>query len=202
MAIGRLQVAFIAARLEALPKENAEAVHRLLYQTRTGLKLGASAAPDREEDRAPVLVWGEMGPLLAYALGDPEWQAIVGMGDFFRDLYSDMPPLMDLGASAVAREYRAHCCMAACKSNYLLYVEEDVTTKLANAARLGVGLGAVCADAVENLNGMLKRAYNDHTASGDAGGHIPRKGGGGCFACMEVVVFEVSSPPADPRNPR
>ena len=41
---------------------------------------------------------------------------------------------------------------------------------LAYAVRLGVGLGAVCADVVESLNAILKRAYNDHTA----------RGGGGC----------------------
>ena len=37
---------------------------------------------------------------------------------------------------------------------------------VANAARLGVGLGAVCADVVEGLNAILKWAYNDHTACG------------------------------------
>ena len=59
---------------------------------------------------------------------------------------------------------------------------------------LGVGLGAVCADVVESLNAILKRAYNDHTArgwGGDAGGHIPRKGAAGSFASMGTVVFEI-----------
>ena len=46
MAIGRLQVAFVEARLESLPKENAEAMQRLLHRARTGVKLGATAAPD------------------------------------------------------------------------------------------------------------------------------------------------------------
>ena len=59
MAIGRLQVAFVGARLEALPKEDAEAVQRLLYRTHTGVKLGASAAPDGEEARA--LGMGKIG---------------------------------------------------------------------------------------------------------------------------------------------
>ena len=36
MAIGRLQVAFVKARLESLPKENAEAVQRLLYRHARG----------------------------------------------------------------------------------------------------------------------------------------------------------------------
>ena len=46
MAIGRFQVAFVEARKESLPKENAEAVQRLLYPARTGVRLGATAAPD------------------------------------------------------------------------------------------------------------------------------------------------------------
>ena len=44
-----------------------------------------------------------------------------------------------------------------------------MTAAVANAARLGVGLGAVCPDVVESLNGILKRAYNDHTARGGGG---------------------------------
>ena len=72
MAIGRLQVAFVEARLESLPKENAEAVERLLYRARRGVKLGATAAPDGEEARVLYLAWEEMGPLLAYAPEDPE----------------------------------------------------------------------------------------------------------------------------------
>ena len=141
MAIGRLHVAFVEARLESLPKENAEAVQRSLYRARTGVKLGATAAPDGEEARALFLAWEEMGPLLAYAPEDPEWQAVVAMRDLLRDLYCDTPPLNDPGASAVAWQYRAHCCKAACQSNYLLCLEEDVTMAVANAARLGVGLG-------------------------------------------------------------
>ena len=136
-----------------------------------------------------------MGTLLADAPEDPEWQAVVAMRGLLRDLYCDTPPLNDLGASVVAQQYRAHCCKAACPSNYLLYLEEDVTTAVANAARLGVGLGAVCADVVESLNAILKQAYNDHTArgggGGDAGGHIPGKGGGGSFASMGMVVSEI-----------
>ena len=165
-----------------------------MYRARTGVNLGATAATDGEEARALFLAWEEMGPLLAYAPEDPEWQAVVAMRDLLRDLYSDTPPLNDLGASAVARQYRAHCCKAACQSNYLLYLEEDVTTAVAIAARLGVGLRAVCADVVESLNAILKRAYNDHMArggGGDAGGHIPRKGGGGSFASMGMVVSEI-----------
>ena len=119
------------------------------------------------------------------------------MRDLLRDLYSDTPPLNDLGAFAVARQYRAHCCKAACQPNYLLYLEHDVTTAVANAARLGVGLEAVCADVVESPNAIFKRAYNDHTVRGGggggviAGGHVPRKGGGGIFASMGMVVSEI-----------
>ena len=142
-----------------------------------GVKLGASAAPDGEEARALFLAWEEMGTLLAYAGEDPEWQAFVAIRDLLRNLYNDTPPLNDLGASAIAKTYRAHCCKVACHSDYLLYVELDVTTAVDNAARLGAGLGTVCADVVESLNAILKRAYNDHTApggGGDAGGHSPR----------------------------
>ena len=171
MAMLQLQVAFVEARLESLPKESAEAVQRLFYRARTRVKLGATAAPDGEEARALFLAWEEMGLLLAYAPEDPEWQAVVAMRDLLRDLYGDTPPHNDLGACAAARQYRARCCKAAFQSNYLLYLEEDVTTAVANAARLGVGLGAVCADVVESLNAILKRAYNNHTA---------REGGGGC----------------------
>ena len=143
MAIGRLQVAFVEARLESLPKENAEAVKRLLYRARTGVKLGATAAPHGEEARALFLAWEEMGPVLANAPEDPKWQAVVAMRDLLRDLYCDTSPLTDLGASAAARQYRAHCCKAVCHCNYLLYLEEDVTTAVANAIRLRVGVGAV-----------------------------------------------------------
>ena len=113
MAIGRLQVAFVEARPESLSKENAEALQRLLSRTCTGVKLGATAAPDGQEARALFLACEEMGPLLAYAPEDPKWQAVGAMTDLLRDLCSDTPPLNDLGASAVARQYRAHCYKAA-----------------------------------------------------------------------------------------
>ena len=45
-----------------------------------------------------------------------------------------------------------------------------MTTAVANAPRLGVGLGA-CVDVVESLKAILKWAYNDHTARG--GGCMP-----------------------------
>ena len=170
MAMGRLQVAFIEARLGDLPKDNATAVQRVLYRACTGVKLGSSAAPDGEEARALFLAWEEIGPLLAYAPEDGEWQAVVAMRDLLWDLYSDTPSRADLRAAEVARAYRLHCYKAACQSHYLFYLEEDVTLAVANAAELGVGLGAVCADVVESLNTILKRAYNDHTARGGGGG--------------------------------
>ena len=46
MAIGRLQVAFIETRLVDLPKENTDAVQRVLYRARTGVKfLGVTSCP-------------------------------------------------------------------------------------------------------------------------------------------------------------
>ena len=81
MAIGRLQVAFIETRLVDLPKENTDAVQRVLYRARTGVKLGATGAPHGEEARALFLAWEELGPLLDYVPEDGEWQAVVAMRD-------------------------------------------------------------------------------------------------------------------------
>ena len=127
MAIGQLQVAFIETRLVDLPKENVNAVQQVLYRARTGVKLGASAAPDGEGARALFLAWEELGPLLDYVPEDGEWQAVMAMCDPLRELYTDKPPRGDLPAAGVARAYRAHFCKEACQSNYLLYLEEDVT---------------------------------------------------------------------------
>ena len=52
MAMGRLQVAFIEARLGDLPKDSTVAVQHVLYLARTGVRFGASASPDGEEARA------------------------------------------------------------------------------------------------------------------------------------------------------
>ena len=41
MAMGRLQVAFIGARLGDLPKDNAVALQSVLYRAHTGVRLGA-----------------------------------------------------------------------------------------------------------------------------------------------------------------
>ena len=163
-------MAFIETRLVDLPKENVNAVQRVLYRARTGVKLGASAAPDGEEARALFLAWEELAPLLDYVPEDGEWQAVVAMRDLLRESYTDKPPRGDLRAAEVARAYHAHCCKEACQSNYLLYLEEDITEAVANARRLGVGLGGACADVVESLNATLKRTYNDHSG----------RGGGGC----------------------
>ena len=57
LAMGRLQVAFIEARLGDLPKDNAVAVQRVLYGACTGVSLGASTSPDREEARALSVAW-------------------------------------------------------------------------------------------------------------------------------------------------
>ena len=179
MAIGRLQVAFIETRLVDLPKENDGAVQRVLYRAVTGVKLGATEAPDGEEARALFLAWEELGPLLDYFPEDGEWQANVAMRDLLRELYTDKPPQGDPRAAKVARAYRAHCCKEACQSNYLLYLEVDVTEAVANARRLGVGLGAVCADVVESLKAILKRAYNDHLGRGGGCRGQPNSNGRG-----------------------
>ena len=193
VATAQLQVAFIETRLVDLPKENADAVQRDLYQARTGVKLGVKGAPDGEEARALFLACEELGPLLDYVSEDGEWQAVVAMCHLLRELNTDKPSRGDLRAAGVPRAYRAHCCKEACQSNYLLYLEEDVTEAVANARRLGVGLGAVCVNVVESLNAILKRAYNDHSGrgGGDAGGNPTRTGGGGSFTSGGVVVFKI-----------
>ena len=122
IAIGRLRVAFIEARLVDPPKENAEAVQWVLYRARTGVKLGALATPDGEEACALFLAWEEIGPLLDYVPEDGGWQAVVAMRDLLRDLYTDKPPCGDPRAAEVARAYRAHCCKESCQSNHLLYL--------------------------------------------------------------------------------
>ena len=163
-------MAFIETRHVDLPKENADALQRVLYWACTGLKLGATGAPDGEEARALFLVLEEFGRLLEYVPEDGEWQAVVAICDLLQEFYTDKPPRGDLRAAEVPRAYRAHCCKEACQSNYLPYLEEDVTEALANARRLGAGLGAVCADVVESLNAIFKRAYNDHLGRGGGGG--------------------------------
>ena len=44
-----------------------------------------------------------------------------------------------------------------------------MTLAAADAARLGVGLSAVCANVVQSLNAILNRAYKDHTPRGGGG---------------------------------
>ena len=193
MAIGRLQVAFIETHLVDLPKENADTVQRVLYRARTGVKLGASAAPDGKEAGALFLAWEELGPLLDYVPEDGEWQAAVAMRDLLRELYTDKPPRGDLRAPELARAYRAHCFKEAWPIKLPPLFGGGCHRGGGQRTPLGVGLGAVCADVVESLNAILKRAYNDHSGrvgGGDAGGTPTRTGGGGSFASVGVVVFK------------
>ena len=157
------------------------AVQRVLYRLRTGVKWGASAAPDEGEAWALFLALGGN-----CAPEDGKWQAAVAMQDLVRGLYSETPPRSDLRVAEVARAYHLYCCEATCQSNYPVYLEQDVTTAVTNTARLGVRLGTVCAHVIESLNAILKCAYNDHTArgrgGGGAGGENIRTGGGGGVA--------------------
>ena len=91
---------------------------------------------------------------------------MVAMRDLLRESNSHKPITRDLLAPEVVRTCRAHCCKAGCQSNCLLYLEEDVTTVVANVAPVQLGFGVVCADVVESLNALLKGAYKDHTARG------------------------------------
>ena len=138
LASGPPQVAFIESRIGELQKEDVVAVQRVL----SGVKLGALVAADGEEvARALFLAWEGIGQLLAYIVEDGERQAVVAMQDLLPDLYSKTPPRSNLRATEIAWAYRLHCYKTACQCNYLLYLEEDVTTAVANAARLGVGNG-------------------------------------------------------------
>ena len=103
MAMGRLQLASIDARLGDTTKDNALAVQRVLFRGCTGVSLGASASHDGEEARALFLTWEELGPLFAFAPEDDEWQAVVAMRNLLRDLYSDTPPRADLPAAEFTR---------------------------------------------------------------------------------------------------
>ena len=171
---GRLQVAFIEALLGDLAKDNATDVQPVLYRARRGARVGSLAAHGKEEASALFLAWEEIGPLLAYAPEDGEWEDVVAMRDLLVDLYSDTPPRDDLRAAEIVRAYYLHCSRAPCQSNCLLYLEEDVILALANAAALGLGLGALCANVAESLNAFLKRAY-----LGGGGGGITTGGRGG-----------------------
>ena len=132
--------------------------------------VGGFSSSDAEEAWALFLTWEELGPLLAYARRRMSGKRWLPCGTS-SGICTRIPLRADLRAAEVARAYRLHCCKAGCHSNYLLYLEEDVTLAVTNAARLGVGLGAVCADVVETLNAILKRAYDDLTAR--AGGRLP-----------------------------
>ena len=81
-----------------------------------------------------------------------------------------------------------------------MYLEEDVTLPVAYAAELRVGLGAVCADVVESLNAILKRAYKDHPARGGGGGGcgngIATEGAG--VVGLGLVVFKMCPSTATP----
>ena len=147
-------------------------MQRVLYRARTGVRLGSSATLDREEEHALFLAWEEIGPIFAYAPDEGGCQAVVAMRILFWNLYLHTPPRTDLRSAEAARAYRLHCYKAACQLNHLFYFEVDVTLAVANAAKLGVGLGAVCADVVESLTAILKGAYNDHTARGGRGGML------------------------------
>ena len=116
-------------------------MQRVLSRARIGVRLCSSAAPDGEEARPLFVACGEVGPILAYAPEDGQWQAVVAMWDLLRDLYSDTPTRADLRAAKIARAYCLHCSKAACQLSYLFYLEEDMTLAVANVAELGGWFG-------------------------------------------------------------
>ena len=168
MAIGRLQVAFIEACVEQLPKDTTAAGQRQLYQAHTGVKLGATASPDGEESRALFLASDELGPMLAYSPEDPDWQAVVAMRELLRALYTDPHHHGPAGRGGCAEAPRA---LLQSQSNHLLYLEEDVTEALANAAGLGGGWGQ-CRQMALRASTPSRKKRTMTTLHG---------GGGGCW---------------------
>ena len=81
--------------------------------------------------------------MLDYVPQDAECQGVVGMCDLLRDLYTEQPPRGELQVAKAVVAYHAHCCQEACQSNYLIYLEADVTEALANAPRSGVWFAAL-----------------------------------------------------------
>ena len=164
MAMGRLQVAFIEARLGDLPKDNATACNAYhTWHARVSDRVPRLHLTERRHGHGSShgRKSGHYWPMPQRMESGKPW---LPCGTSLWDLYSDTPPRTDLWAAEVARAYRLHCGKAACQSNYHFCLEEDMTLAVAIAAALGVGLGAVCANVVESLNSSLKRAYNDHTA--------------------------------------
>ena len=79
MAMGRLHVPFMEACLGDRYKGNGEAVQRVLYGARTSVRLRSSAAADGEKAGALFLTPEDIGPLVAFATADADWQAVVAM---------------------------------------------------------------------------------------------------------------------------
>ena len=76
------------------------------------------------------------------------------------------PPSTELLAPEIRHAYLAKCCKATLQFSYLLYLHDNLTTAVANAAGLGVGWVAVCADVMVSLNAIRTCPYNDHTSRG------------------------------------
>ena len=195
MAIGRLQVAFIETRLVDLPNQKADAMQRIRYRARTGVKLGATAAPDGEEARALFLAWEELGPLLDYVPEDGKWQAVVAMHDLIRDLYTDKPPRGDLHRP----RWRA--------PNVHIVARRRVNQTTSSIWRrmsprpwpmhAAWGLGWVpCAQMLLRASTPSLSAHTMTTRAGGGGGGDARRnptrtGGGDSFASVGVVVFKI-----------
>ena len=96
MAIGRLHVAFIEARLVDLRQGERR---RRATGPLPGLH-GCEVGCDGGTRWALFLVWEELSPLLDYVPEDGEWQAVVAMRDLLRELYTDKPPRGDLRGGA------------------------------------------------------------------------------------------------------
>ena len=110
----------------------------------------------------------------------------------------EKPHKADTKTVDIVRGGRLHCKVS-CLTHYLLYLDEEGTTEVANAFHVGVVLTALCADVVERLNTIIKYTCQNATTHGGAGGGVggnSTKTGGTCgFARCGVGVFEASSSP-------
>ena len=185
-------MAFFETRLVDLPKENADAVQRVLYRARTGVKLGACAAPDGEEARALFLAWEELGLLLDYVPEDGEWQAVVAMRDLLRELYTDKPPRGDLRAAEVcAPTVHIVARRRANQTTSSLWRRMSPRPWPTHAAW---GLGWVpCARMLLRASTPSLSAHTMTTPAGGGGGggNPTATEGGGSFASVGVVVFKI-----------
>ena len=192
MAIGRLQVAFIETRLVDLPKENTDAVQRLLYPARTGVKLGATGAPDGEEARALFLAWEDLVRCWTTSRrmvnGKPSWPCVTSSGSC---TWTSRP------TRTYVRRWRAPTVHIVARRRVNQTTSSIWRRMLARPWPMHAawGLGWVpCARMSLRASTPSLSAHTMTTRAvggGDAGGNPTGARGGGSFTSVGVVVFKI-----------